>query len=221
MQKTAVIVAKGYSARLPVKNSLPFGGLSLLSHKIQQLLSCEFVDEVVVGTNCDILANDAEKHGAKIVRRDEYHCDESLCSANEMIADMCRKIKTDVVIWAHCTNPLVKPNTYDRAIQEFLKPGNHDSLASVTEVREHFWKNGEPFNFDPWGPRHVLAKNIEPLYKQNGAIFIQHHHNMLSNSYFYGKKPILFPLDEIESVDINTKAEYHYALSLLENGLKF
>ena len=230
MKITAVIVAKKESKRLTNKNMLPFGYSNLLGHKIRQLRKCRTIDEIIVGSDCDDILSFSESFGAQGVKRPDEFCDERNCSANQMISNMCSLINTDTVVWTHCTNPLIQPNTYDKAVDTYLQKinekngiGDHfDSLISVSVVQEHFWmqcKRPYPIYHDPYHNEHVLAKDLPKLYKQNGAIFIQTHEQMEKNSYFYGESPYLFITPEAESFDINTELDYKIAKYIHESFL--
>ena len=212
---SAVIPAKKTSVRLPNKNMRPFKGTTLLGYKIKKLQECEELGEIIVGSDCDEILAHAEQLGAIPVKRPDEVCDEEVCSANKMIGDLCGRIKTDVVVWTHCTNPNISPATYDHAIETFLNNRNYDSLISVDLVQEHLWKDwGDmryPLNYNPWAKEHTLAKDLSPLYKQNGAFFIQSHDNALKNSYFFGDNPQLFLTDWTESTDINTETDFKIA----------
>jgi CMP-N,N'-diacetyllegionaminic acid synthase len=230
---TAIIVARGGSRRLPNKAMLPFGGGTLISHKVQTLQRCKCVDRIVVGSDSDEILAEAQRVGADTIRRDDYHCDEDRCSANEMIADMVSKVDGDTILWAHPTNPLVRSDTYERAMFEFesRRDESCDSLASVTIIQRHAWVTdacgifveghgadlaGEedefhPYNFQPNAKRHQLASYLKPMAVQDGAIFIQPREQMLRNSYFYGCRPLLFPVDVTEGWDIDTRADYSVA----------
>ena len=217
METVAIVVAKEFSKRLPGKSLMMLGGETILDRKLRTLKSCERITRTVVGTDSELIADIARSHEADVLWRDEYHCDESRCSANEMIFDVCSRVTEDIVVWAHPTNPLVRPETFDSAIQLFERgQPQYDSLCSVVAVKEHLWQDGRPFNFDPWGPKHVLAKDLPSLFMQNGAIFIQEREQMVDNKYFYGKRPYLFEMDEVESVDINEMKDYLIAKSYFE-----
>lgn len=230
MKVTAVIVAKKESERLANKNTLPFGYSSLLGHKIRQLKKCKTVDEVVVGSDCDDILTLSRDFGVQGVKRPDEYCDEQNCTANQMIGNMCSLISTDIVLWSHCTNPLIQPETYDEAVNlysESVKRKNgvgdyYDSLISVDLVQEHFWQINKvpyPVYHNPYSLEHVLAKDLPKLYKQNGAIFIQSHEAMKENSYFYGKSPYLFVTPKVESLDINTEMDYKIAKYIYESFL--
>lgn len=217
MPVTAIVVARGGSVRLPGKALLPFADSTLIGHKVDTLRRCRNVHRVVVGSDDDAILAEAIEHGSDVVRRDAYHCDERRCTANEMLHNMATRIggnDADLIVWAHPTNPLVRPETYDDAINVYrdcLGYG-YDSLCSVLPVRRHAWVNGSAFNFNPNADRHPLAKELKPVLFQNGAIFIQTRGDMLANSYFYGAKPYLYEMNEIESTDIDDRTDYETAV---------
>ncbi len=218
MHIVAVVVARGGSQRVPGKALRPFGDSTLIGHKIDELRKCALIDEVVVGSDDFDILREAEAHGATAKRRDEFHCDESVCPANEMIRDMVDMVGADVIVWAHPTNPLVEAETYDAAVREFLQRGSrYDSLCSVSAVRRHAWEydatagDWMPHNFDPNARVHPSARELPATLYQNGAIFIQPRDQMLANRYFYGAAPRLFEIDPPEDLDIDTEEDLHLA----------
>ena len=178
------------------------------------------IDRVVFGSDSDEMLQHAEKYGAECIRRPDYYCDEKQASANDMIRNMMDLVKTDVVVWAHCTNPLLSSGTYDNAISTYAKglEDGYDSLLSVVELREHLWgEDKKPLNYNPYQARHVPARELPPYYMQDGGIFIQSYAQMKSNSYFFGKKPQLFLIPSDEFLDINNLRDYILAKAIIEN----
>jgi CMP-N-acetylneuraminic acid synthetase len=197
-----------------MKALLPFAdGRSLVAHAAWRLSQCAEVDRVICGSDSDAIMADAARWGALPLRRDSFHCDEAACSANEMIRDVVSRIEADIILWAHPTNPLVSPATYDYAVRAFLdgEAQGYDSLLSVYEVKRHAWMDGRPINYDPRAAIHVCAANCEPIYFQDGAIFIQRRAAMARNSYFFGDKPHLFVMPPGEVADIDTRADFDAA----------
>lgn len=218
MEVSAIIVARKGSVRVPSKNLLPLGNENLISRKIRQLKKCKNIDRVIVGSDSDEMLKVAEKAGAEAVRRPDFYCDEKVASANDMIENMCSLINTDVVVWSHCTNPLLSTETYDLAVKTFLdKYPEYDSLLSVVEFKEHLWgTNKKPLNYNPYQEKHVPARDLPPYYMQDGGIFIQPYEQMLHNRYFFGKKPYLFVIPDSEFLDINNMRDYKLAKLLIE-----
>lgn len=216
---TAVVVARKGSIRIPSKSLLKLGNDTLIARKIKQLKQCKNIDRVVFGSDCDEMLMEAKNAGAETIRRPDYYCDETLASANDMIANMCSLFETEIVLWAHCTNPLISSSTYDLAIETFLNNQfEYDSLLSVIELKEHLWgEDLKPLNYNPYGSRHIPARELPPYYMQDGGIFIQPHKQMCENRYFFGKKPYLFRVSDSEFLDINNMRDYILAKAIV-NG---
>ncbi len=212
----AIVVARGGSTRLPNKALLPFGGTSLIGHKVRTLLACRRIGRVVVGSDSDAILDEAARHGAEAVRNLDYHDD-----TRRMIADTVERVPglvpDDVVVWAHPTNPLVVSETYADAIDAYdraVASGAADSLASVFMVRRHAWMDGQPLNHSPWGERHALAANLTPVLFQDGAIFIQTAGRFVRTRYFYGENPLLYVVPDSEACDVDTAADMRRARAL-------
>ena len=157
----------------------------------------------------------AASFGVETVRRPDYFCDESKCSANDMISNMCELVgKTDYIVWAHCTNPLIEGEIYDDAFNKLIE-SDKDSLLSVVEMREHTWIDGKPFNYNPYGSKHVSARDLTPFYIQDGGIFIQPWKQMMENKYFFGKNPLLYVMPNDSFLDINNERDLAMCRGLL------
>lgn len=219
---TAVIVARKGSKRIANKNLLLLNNQTLVARKIYQLKQCKNIDRVVCGSDSDEILAEAHQAGAETIRRPDFFCDESVASANDMIANMMDLIKSDIIVWAHCTNPLLSPTTYDNAVNTFIQNiGIYDSLLSVIELKEHLWgTNKQPLNYNPYAPKHTPARDLPPYYQQDGGIFIQPYQQMKENHYFFGKKPYLFTIPNDEFCDINEERDYLLAKSIIEKCSK-
>lgn len=218
MTVTAVVVARGGSVRLPNKALLPFANTTLIAWKVRTLKRCREVDRVIVNTDCPEILAEAAAEGAEELPGGgrDYHGD-----TREMLADTSRRCVGANILWAHPTNPLIRAETYDRAVEAYRRglSEGFDSLMSVTEIRRHAWSaTGSPLNFMPWEGRHPLAAELQPILFQDGAIFIQARRAMEANRYFYGKKPKLFPVSPYEGLDIDHDCDYRAALALWEEG---
>ena len=216
-----IVVARKGSVRIPCKNQLCLNGEPLFIRKIKQLQKSKYINRVIFGSDSEEMLMQAKAIGAETVRRPDFFCDECVASSNDMIWNMTSSINTDIVVWAHCTNPLISSNTYDTAVQAFLdKWPEYDSLLSVVELKEHLWKEKadksgfEPLNYNPYLPRHTPARELPPYFMQDGGIFIQPHKQMVENKYFFGKKPQLFLIPTEEFLDINNMRDFLLAEAL-------
>lgn len=221
---TAIVVARKGSNRVKQKNKLPLCGTPMYLRKLQQLQGCSTIDRVIFGSDDEEMLEEAKKHGVEVVHRPDYFCDEAQASANDMIGNMMDLVETDIVVWAHCTNPLISSRTYDEAVNEFFSHyPQYDSLLSVVKLQEHLWHEIDgafkPLNYNPYGKRHIPARELPPYYMQDGGIFIQPYDQMKENRYFFGRKPLLFCIQEDEFLDVNTIRDYMLASVITEAHL--
>lgn len=215
----AIVPVRGGSVRVPGKNMRLLGGETLLGRKVRQLKECSLVDRVVVGSDDDRMLEEAARLGAETVRRRET--DERVSTANDMVREMMELVSTGVVLWAHCTNPLVSPATYDRAL-ECLGRDGCDSVVSVHKVQEHLWHPDRrtPCYNVAWcrNYRHIPASGMPAYWMQDGAIFIQPYARMKAVPYFFGERPYLFEVPEEEFLDVNTEYDLELAQWRLDNA---
>jgi len=212
---TAVIVTRKNSRRVKNKNTRLFHNKdSLLSLKIKQLKKVKEINEIIVGSDdpkAELIANRLK---VRFCRREKIFCDEKSTSPNDMIRNMLKFFSSDIVLWAHCTNPFVDEKLYRIAIKTFMrecKKNNHDSLVSLGETRGHFYFNSSPLNHNPLSKEHMLASKLKPVFFQDGSIFMRKFSDMKRDGRFCGKKPFYLKLDSHKTVDINTNFEFKFA----------
>ena len=73
--------------------------------------------------------NIAKKYGIDFHVREPYYAS-SKCPNNEFWGHIAENTKTDYILFTHCTNPLVKSNTYENMIKTFLKDTLNSSIIS-------------------------------------------------------------------------------------------
>lgn len=66
MKKIAIIPARGGSKRIPNKNIKVFFGKPIIAYSIEAALKSGLYDEVMVSTDCQVIAKVAQKYGAKV-----------------------------------------------------------------------------------------------------------------------------------------------------------
>jgi CMP-N-acetylneuraminic acid synthetase len=214
MRIVALVPARGGSKRIESKNLQLIGGKTIVERKVIQLRQVQSIHEVYVGSDDKRILDAGARAGAIPVIRNPIACDEAVSPANVMIADFVMRVEADVIIWAHCTNPFIYGEHYSAAIEQFLtnKSQGYDSLLSVTKIQSHMWnRHGFPCNYNPYAPKHTLARDLDPVYFQDGGIFIQDASDFRQNSYFFGRRPFLHELDAMTGFDINTPYELEMA----------
>ncbi len=214
MKISAVVFARKGSKRVKKKMYQKFFGKSLIETKLEQLLKSN-VDEIIVGSD-DVKIkkivdkykkNQKHKKVIKFYLRKKKYCIES-CTINDAIKNMLSFFETDLVLWAHLTNPLTNEKHYNQAISLFKKNiKKYDSLFSVSKSLNYFWGvDKKPINHNPNEKIHTILSTgkIKNLYVDNGSIFIRKYKEMKKDGRFWGKKSLMFIMSEKDGWDINS-----------------
>ena len=211
----AVITVRKGSERVKNKNFKPFGGGNLLIHKIETLKKIKELDEIIINTNSNKAIEIAKNLDVNYFKRNEYYAS-SNCTNSEFWSDIAKNTNSKYIMFTHCTNPIVKENTYREFIKVFKKNKNKfDSFNTVTEVKEFLFKKNKPINFDP--KKAPNSQDLPDIVKLNFAINILLTDQMYKTKTLIGNKPFFFKLNQIEGYDINTPLEFSFAEHLFNN----
>lgn len=211
----AITGVRRSSKRVLNKNFRPFAGSSLFEIKLRQLLEVRGVDRVYVSSNDDLALKQAEELGAvPLFRPDELCSDDA--GISQFAPYFANQIKEDSILYTLVTCPLVGAPTYDEAVREFreLDVSRYDSLASFAICREFFWKDGQPFNYDPGNqPR---SQDLPPMHAFHPAITLIDRETLIRVRNVVGSAPKQFELKPYESSDIDYNLDFFVAEKIYE-----
>tara|TARA_Y100001933_G_scaffold59502_2_gene59599 strand:+ start:14443 stop:15111 length:669 start_codon:yes stop_codon:yes gene_type:complete len=211
---------KGNSERVPNKNLKQFCGTPLYHKVLNSLLASNLISEVVINTDSDEIMKDVRAHysdtNVTIFERPQEIRGDTV-SMNKVIEYDIDRIEADYYLQTHSTNPLLKTETIDNALNTMIKKGGeYDSIFSVTRMQTRLYNcDGTPLNHDP-----VLllrTQDLPPIYEENSNLYI------FSKKAFkeaggkrIGKKPLMFEIGKIESIDIDEVHDFIMAESLFK-----
>lgn len=214
MKIKALLPMKGNSERVPNKNMRDFDGAPLYHAVLKSLLASEYIDEVVINTDSELIANDAKKNfGDKVViidRPEEIQGD--FVSMNTIIEYDLNHLEGTHFLQTHSTNPLVRHTTIDNAIEHYFNGlEEYDSLFSVTRLQTRLYdKKAKPINHNP--NELLRTQDLEPLFEENSNFYI------FSKDAFYnvdkkriGLKPQIFEVNKLEAIDIDEPEDFKLA----------
>ena len=213
-QLSAVITVRKGSQRVKNKNFKKFSGKNLLIHKIEMLKKVRGIDEIIINTDSEKAINIAKKLNVNFFKRDPYFAS-SKCPNSEFWSNIAKNTKSKYIMFTHCTNPLVKKNTYQKFLKIFKKfRHNYDSFNSVSEVKEFLIKKNKPINFN--FSRAPNSQDLPDIIKLNFAISILSTKLMYKKKSLVGDKPYFIKLNAVEGFDINTPLEFQFAEHLFK-----
>lgn len=209
MKIKALVAARSGSVRVQNKNLRAFAGSNLLEIKLEQLKRISNLDEIVVNSNDDEILELAVKHGCTPIKRDPYFASNTV-SMSEVYRNMAHNMNDcDVIVYANCTNPLIKDETIFNAIECYKENVERfDSLNTAHLIKEFLFKDNLPINYDLRNqPRSQDLPDISAL---NFAISIISKEKMIECMNVVGMRPNIYIIDELEASDIDNPIDFEF-----------
>lgn len=219
MKIIALLPMKGHSERVPNKNMKLFNGIPLFHHVLTTLQNCDLIDEVIINTDSNIISESAKKFSkVKIHNRPNEICGDFV-SMNDIIAYDLNHSDGDIYLQTHSTNPLLKTTTIHQAIEKFKTQREFDSLFSVTKLQTRlYWEDVRPINHNP--NELIRTQDLPPVFEENSNFFIftKSSFKNAANKRI-GKKPMMYEMDKLESVDIDEPHDFILAETIQQLNL--
>ena len=228
----AVILAREGSKRLPGKNLKSLGGKPLIVRAIEAAHASGCFGQVLVSTDSGKIARVAREHGAWVpfIRPTELASDtassvDALYHAVEYavspVASAALPRKPEMIVLVQTTSPFVSPAHLREAIDQFENL-RLVSLSSMRRVREHpGWmfrcddlKRAQPLDLKLIN---VPSRSLEPLYLENGAIYVVRTEYFLkTRSLYQFETHGCYLMGAEDSIDIDEPEDWDEAVRVLK-----
>ncbi|CAM1291460.1 CMAS (predicted) [Pycnogonum litorale] len=214
---SALILARGGSQSIPLKNTVKLCGLPLIEWNLRAAVEFQRFDSIWVSTDNVEIANIAKSVGARIHWRSPEVSTDNCLSITSVMEFLSFHEEVDVVALVQCTTPFIHPWHLDRAYQLMME-GGYDSVFSVTRTRQLRWKEvgeGEstvPLNFDPRS--RVRRQEWNGELAENGAFYFAKR-AILLDGLFQGGRCCYVEMPSECSVDIDDVRDCIVAEQLL------
>jgi len=229
MDVTAIIFARGGSKGLPGKNIRPLNGKPLIAWSIEQALAVKRINNVIVSTDSEDIANVAREYGAQVpfIRPSELAQDDS----PEWLAwrHALNYIKEnngsfpDVMVSVPTTAPLRLPDDIESCLADFDK-GGVDAVITVTEANRNPYFNMIKINKDNTvslviPPKSAISRRQDApvVYDMATVAYaVKPEFVMKYDSLFEGKiRAVTIPRER--SIDIDTLYDFQLAECLINS----
>lgn len=220
----ALIPARGGSKGIPQKNVKLLHGHPLIAYTVAAGFNSSYIDDVVVTTDSEEIAEVARRYGAKVpfMRPAELATDtsksiEAIMHALAALSDLgCRY---DSIVLLQPTSPLRSAKEIDGAIETFYSHGCL-GVASVSEVSENPVLTRR---IDSEGVLHPLLpidstvrrQDMPKFYHVNGAIYINKTSSISLNTSL-NDNPIAYRISADSSIDIDCINDFFKAEEALK-----
>ena len=217
-------IIKEVSKRVPDKNFTDINGHPLWWHLLSELDGLD----VTVNTDSQKFLKQIQMSNLKsikVIKRNQKHIDwennETIDTSpvESMLFDFCKTIdRSETVVLTHVTSPFLKKETIFDAVDILQNDPNAKSIHSVLQIQDFVWvkkdDKANPVNF--FTDRVQLTQNLAPILVSKGAFFIAKAGDILDQKKRLPEPLIFFPLNHIQSVEIDNFEDLNKETKLLK-----
>lgn len=223
----SIIPARGGSKRVLNKNIKMLGGEPLISFAVKAALKCTHIDQVLVSTDSEEIAQVAISCGASVpylrpshLAGDEIPADAAIA---ELVSSMRLETKYQYVVINPPTSPFVKPEQISACIELLDEHPELDTVMTVTTLdhRHHPFNLGFPVSDYQWQFSSAderlkyKSRQSKPLFHKFCNVFVTKVEQILSGTRF-GKKIGFVELQDMFSQDMDTELDFVIAEAILK-----
>ena len=224
MTNAAIIPARGGSKRLPRKNLEVVGGRTLLAHAIDSARVC---DETYVSTDCDAIAAEALRHGARVIRRPDHLATDT--ATTELAIEHwwrglpARERPAHIALVQCASLVLDDAPGHLRAGLRVLEESGRSSVVAVSEWR-HAPFGGRLRAFDDGAPDWVpylppdaprpRTQDVKPAGYECGAWWLFTAEHWVATQRRSGHDAKAYVFEDGLVIDIDTERDLHIARAL-------
>lgn len=217
----ALVPMRDQSERVPGKNYRTLAGAPLFHHILHALQACRGIAEIAVDTDSPSIKAGLAEHfpTVRVIERPE-HLRAGEVPMNEILLHDTAQIPADYYLQTHSTNPLLRSQTIDAAIDAFVNVlPDVDSLFSVTGLQTRFYDaEGKAVNHDP--KELLRTQDLPPIYEENSCIYIFSRDSLAKHGHRIGSAPLMFPIPRNEAWDIDEELDFQVADFLMQQRQK-
>lgn len=213
MKIVSVLLARGGSKEIPMKNIMDLNGHPLIYYTIRASQQSN-IQETWISTDNEKIASICKEFGAKIlIRPRELATDISL--SEDALLHFASKVDFDILVFIQPTSPLLKHIYINVGIDQMLN-NNYDSIFSA--YKEEWcakWSKNDNVML-PIGrsiEERLMRQKASPIFVENGAFYITTREALLKSKNRYSGKigmvrmpyALSFQLDTLDDLSIIEK----------------
>ena len=211
---TIVIPCRAGSTRVKNKNFKPFSNTTLLENKIKQAKTLNA--KVIINSDSIVAKEIATKNNIEFTQRPDYYAS-SECINSEYYEYLGNSVDTKYIMILQPTAPLIKNNTVKKCLNTFYDNiDNYDSLVTAEYVKKFAWYNNKPINYDM--KKMPNSQDLDPIIMPTYNVMICKVSELLKAKNVITSKCLLFEVNDLESIEIDTPLEFDIAEILYERN---
>jgi 3-deoxy-manno-octulosonate cytidylyltransferase (CMP-KDO synthetase) len=182
MKILGVIPARYDSSRFPGKPLADIMGKTMIRRVVEQVQKCPLVDDVIVATDDNRIAENVLSSGGKVIMTGKNHR-----SGTDRIGEVLEKLEAegksfDIIINIQGDEPFIDPKQIEEVISLFRDPGvqiatlakkitSHEEVQNPNVVKVVFGKSGQALYFSRSPIPYVRTKTDEASYYKHVGMY--------------------------------------------------
>jgi CMP-N-acetylneuraminic acid synthetase len=213
---TALVPMRHHSERVPGKNYRPLAGKPLFHYILETIQAVPQIQQIVVDTDSPAIMEQIQRQFPRVILLERpEHLRNGEIPMNEVLVHDTGQVESDFYLQTHSTNPFLKPQTVISAIQALLDQfPTYDSLFSVTRLQTRLWDQlGRAINHNP--DILLRTQDLPPVFEENSCLYLFQRQTLLQRRNRLGFRPLMFPIDPREALDIDDEIDFQIASLLM------
>jgi YrbI family 3-deoxy-D-manno-octulosonate 8-phosphate phosphatase len=199
---------------VPLKNLEKVGGIPLVARAVGACLRAELVDDVIVSTDHDRIAEVAVDAGARVVRRPADLSGPTASSESAVLHALPEGTDEDpeIVVLVQSTSAFIDPRDLDAAIAKVVND-EADSVFAGTETYEFVWTGaGDGINHDP--AVRLRRQDREPQFRETGAFYVMRTAGLREHEHRFFGRVAVQPVSSRHAVEVDTPEDLQIVRAL-------
>jgi N-acylneuraminate cytidylyltransferase/CMP-N,N'-diacetyllegionaminic acid synthase len=224
----AIIPARSGSKGLPRKNLRLFCGKPLIAWSIEAALNSKYIDEVIVSTDSEEIAQIARQYGAatpflrpSFLATDDAATIDVIEHMHNFLKENCKK-NYDYTILLEPTSPLRTAEDVDRAFDNLLSNPCASAIVGVSKTESQnpaFLIKKDINNFiigyENTDMKVLRRQEISDVYFFEGSVYISETEVLLSRRTFYHANTLGYEFPKWKSIEIDDVDDFIMAEALM------
>jgi len=233
MQFLCTICARGGSKGVPNKNIRILNGKPLIVYSIEQALSIQTIDCVIVSTDSDEIARIAAVTGAEVPFRRPYHLASDTAPKIPVVQHAVQYVMDNVnarpeyVIDLDPTSPLRNTEDIERCIELLRSDPDCDSVITGYRSNKNPYFNMVEVRKDGFArvsktpSRHISRRQDAPLvYTMNASIYGWKRGALFNQKNIFDGRVKLVEMTKERSIDIDSEIDFKLVGLLLKERFR-
>ncbi len=226
LKTICIIPARGGSKGLPGKNIKSFNGKPLIAWPIIAAKNCQKIDEVLVTTDSEEIAETAKFFGALIpairpakLAKDNTTTEETLKHALDEFEKLTKQ-RFDICVFLTCTDIFRNVEWLTTAIEKLENDNTLESVFAASATHKNYWQEISSGKF-----KRVLKEmeiyssrqEKKPIYREDTGLACASRAYLWRKGKRIGNKVDIIINDDFEtSIDIHNELDFFLAEKTLE-----